>query len=140
MADNPWAGIQNIGAIDQKLYQQPKKEEAQPVPSSEQNLPIEEKQAAKQPAVKTQKVAIKSKSVEQKEKQLQLNSWIKSSQNNLLDQIYFGLRAKGIKLKKGELVGAGIEIVAAILERYTPRTWLRSKPSYWTRGPRRGTK
>jgi hypothetical protein len=35
MADNPWAGIQNLGAIDQKLYQQPKKEPPLPSPVKE---------------------------------------------------------------------------------------------------------
>ncbi|HEX2243662.1 MAG TPA: hypothetical protein VHK27_10490 [Gammaproteobacteria bacterium] len=35
-ADNPWSGITNLGAIDQKLYQPPTKEPAQPSPAPPQ--------------------------------------------------------------------------------------------------------
>jgi hypothetical protein len=35
MADNPWAGIQNMGALDQKLYQ-PSEKAQQPTPSPAQ--------------------------------------------------------------------------------------------------------
>ena len=33
MADSPWAGITNLGALDQKLYQQPPPEPASPSPT-----------------------------------------------------------------------------------------------------------
>jgi|SRR5215203_1823192 len=40
MADNPWAGIQNMGALDQKLYQ-PSEKAQEPIPS-----PVEEPKEA----------------------------------------------------------------------------------------------
>jgi hypothetical protein len=33
MADSPWAGITNLGALEQKLYQQPKSEPPLPSPA-----------------------------------------------------------------------------------------------------------
>jgi hypothetical protein len=33
MADNPWAGITDLGALDQKLYQQPDRDEPPPSPA-----------------------------------------------------------------------------------------------------------
>ncbi len=119
MADNPWAGIQNLGAIDQKLYQQPKKDVVPPSPS----IPKQEEQE-KQPL--PVKAASKPTPVKQPEKgarkERQLNAWITTPQNETLDRLYFGLRAKGVKIQKGELVGVGIEVLAAILDQYNPKT------------------
>jgi hypothetical protein len=36
--------------------------------------------------------------------------------------LYFRLRAQGMRLKKGELVGIGIEILATILDQISPKT------------------
>jgi hypothetical protein len=116
MADNnPWAGIQNLGAIDQKLYQQPKKEAPLP-PSPKEDSAVQSKPAPKaekpvQP--KGQKVVVR--------KERQLNAWITAAQNDALDRLYFRLRANGVKLKKGELVGVGIEVLSAILDQYSPK-------------------
>jgi hypothetical protein len=115
MADNPWAGIQNLGAIDQKLYQQPKKEP--PLPS-----PVEEKlDMQPKPAPKAEKTVQPKKQAVVVRKERQLNAWITAAQNDTLDRLYFRLRANGVKLKKGELVGVAIEVLAAILDQYTPK-------------------
>src|SRR3712207_1337887 len=106
MADNPWAGIQNLGAIDQKLYQQPKKDTVPPSPAKPKP---EEMEQDKQPV--RVKPAAKPTPVKQPEKgarkERQLNAWITTPQNETLDRLYFGLRAKGVKIQKGELVGVG---------------------------------
>ncbi len=52
----------------------------------------------------------------------QLNAWITGGQNTLLDQLYFRLRANGVKIKKGELIGVAIEVLSRILEKQTPAT------------------
>ena len=39
MANDPWAGIQNMGALDQKLYQQPTPEPASPPPAKQEATP-----------------------------------------------------------------------------------------------------
>ncbi len=52
----------------------------------------------------------------------QLNAWITGGQNKLLDQLYFRLRANGVKIKKGELIGIAIEVLSRILEKQTPAT------------------
>lgn len=114
MADNPWAGIQNLGAIDQKLYQQPKKEEPLPSPTTE------EQNTEGKPAPKVEKQAKPKNEEVVVRKERQLNAWITAAQNDTLDQLYFRLRANGVKLKKGELVGVAIEVLAAILDDYTP--------------------
>jgi hypothetical protein len=131
MADNPWSGIQNIGAIDQKLYQRPTK--ADPVvPSSPppaapnpESKPVAEKGVTTKPVAKpsTKQQPVKQKQPARKapEVNVQLNAWITASQNAALDQVFYGLRANGVKLKKGELVGIGIEVLAAILEQHTPK-------------------
>lgn len=61
----------------------------------------------------------KPKKIEKKERQL--NAWISASQNGMLDQLYFRLRAKGVRIKKGELVGVALEILSRILEKKEPR-------------------
>lgn len=61
----------------------------------------------------------KSKKVEKRERQL--NAWISSIQNETLDKLYFHLRAKGVRVKKGELVGVAIEILSRILENQDSR-------------------
>ncbi len=61
----------------------------------------------------------KSRKTEKRERQL--NAWISSSQNELLNKLYFQLRAKGIRVKKGELVGVAIEILSRILEKQDSR-------------------
>ena len=119
MADNPWAGIQNLGAIDQNLYQQPKKDAVPPSPSTPQQEKKDRQPAAVKPASKPTPVKQPEK-VARKERQL--NAWITTPQNDTLDRLYFGLRAKGVKIQKGELVGVGIEVLAAILDKYNPKT------------------
>jgi hypothetical protein len=115
MADNPWAGIQKLGAIDQKLYQQTKLE----TPFSS---PVKEKPVVEgQPAHKAEKQVKSKKQEAVVRKERQLNAWITAAQNDTLDQLYFRLRANGVKLKKGELVGVAIEVLAAILDDYTPQ-------------------
>jgi hypothetical protein len=52
----------------------------------------------------------------------QLNAWITGGQNKLLDQLYFRLRANGVKIKKGELIGVAIEVLSRILEKQTSAT------------------
>lgn len=128
MADNPWSGIQNIGAIDQKLYQQPKADPVVPSSQAPSPTPVSKPVVEKQTATKlVDKPSPKQQSVKQKqparkapEVNVQLNAWITASQNAALDKVFYGLRAKGVKLKKGELVGIGIEVLAAILEQHTP--------------------
>lgn len=127
MANSPWSGIQNIGALDQKLYQKPKTDPdvSSSPPAAPESKPAVEKQAATKQVVKP---STKQQPKAQKEVQktpevnVQLNAWITESQNAALDKVFYGLKANGMKkLKKGELVGIGIEILAAILEQYTPK-------------------
>lgn len=127
MADSPWSGIS--GALDQKLYQQPTKADpvvpSSPHPADRTPEPKSEKkeQAATKPVTKPKQQPVKQKQPVRKapEVNVQLNAWITASQNAALDQVFYGLRAKGVKLKKGELVGIGIEVLAAILEQHTPK-------------------
>ncbi len=118
MADNPWAGIQNLGAIDQKLYQQPKQDPVAP-PSPTKPKPETKQETTVKPAAKP--VPLK-KPEPAARKERQLNAWITAAQNETLDRLYYGLRAKGVKIQKGELVGVGIEVLAAILDQYNPKT------------------
>jgi hypothetical protein len=90
-----------------------------------------EKEKASKPAPKEEKMAVsptpkkeerpkpKPKKVEKKERQL--NAWISASQNEMLDKLYFRLRARGVRIKKGELVGVALEILSRILENKEPR-------------------
>jgi hypothetical protein len=118
MADNPWAGIQNLGAIDQKLYHQPKKETQETPPPS----PVEDKPVGEsKPAEKAEKQVEPTKQEVVDRKERQLNAWITAAQNDTLDRLYFRLRANGVKLKKGELVGVAIEVLATILDDHTPQ-------------------
>lgn len=125
MADNPWSGIQHLGAIDQKLYQEPKADPVVPSSAPADPKPRVKEQAVVKPGAtpqeKHQPKAQKQQARKISEMNVQLNAWITASQNATLDQVFYGLRAKGVKLKKGELVGVGIEILAAILERHTPK-------------------
>ena len=45
MADSPWAGITNLGALDQKLYQQPTPGPASPPPARQEATPKPKPQA-----------------------------------------------------------------------------------------------
>lgn len=82
-----------------------------------------EKEVAVSPSPSKAKVVEKPKpkpkKVEKKERQL--NAWISATQNETLDQLYFRLRARGVKIKKGELVGVAIEVISRILEKKSPR-------------------
>src|SRR3954469_4514298 len=124
MADNPWSGIQSLSAIDQKLYQSQSPHVAPVVPSSSDAAPDEKKEVPIKRVVTPQQQVKKHKTVERKEPQLntQLNAWITEAQNDTLDRLYFSLRARGMKLKKGELVGVGIEVLATIFDEITPKT------------------
>jgi hypothetical protein len=115
MADNPWVGIQNLGAIDQKLYQEPKKEAPLSQPFKE------DPDAQSKPPRKAEKPVQPKRREPVVRKERQLNAWITAAQNDTLDRLYFRLRANGVKLKKGELVGVGIEVLASILDQYTPK-------------------
>src|SRR4051812_11124500 len=126
MADNPWSSIQGLSAIDQKLYQSQSPQVEHVVPSSSDAAPDEKKEVPIKRVVTPQKQqqVKKHKTVEHKEPQLntQLNAWITEAQNDTLDKLYFSLRARGMKLKKGELVGVGIEVLATIFDEITPKT------------------
>jgi hypothetical protein len=143
MADSPWSGIQNIGAIDQKLYQPAKKEESPPVSSPAKRTPTEPTDIPVTPVVKPQKQQQVKKQVQVERKERQLNAWITATQNDTLDQLYFRLRAQGMRLKKGELVGIGIEILATILEQISPkaidRTLLNIYLSYYEKQKQKDT-
>jgi hypothetical protein len=121
MPDNPWNGIQNLGAIDQKLYQTPKKEE-EPNAAAPPSPAPEKRAKSHKPVVKPQKPNVVKVEVKPERKERQLNAWITSHQNDTLDRLYFRLRSQGVKLKKGELVGVSIEVLSRILDQYTPRT------------------
>jgi hypothetical protein len=121
MADNPWAGIQNLGAIDQKLYQPPKA--APVVPSSAPTKPeVKQEEVQGTPVRKPQKHVQPKKQEKIERKKRQLNAWITATQNDTLDRLYFRLRANGMQLQKGELVGVGIEILATILDQVSPKS------------------
>jgi hypothetical protein len=83
------------------------------------------------------------KQVQVERKERQLNAWITATQNDTLDQLYFRLRAQGMRLKKGELVGIGIEILATILEQISPkaidRTLLNIYLSYYEKQKQKDT-
>ncbi len=82
MADNPWAGIGNIGAIDQKLYQTPKKELA--VPSPAENNPEEKPVTKRQIKAKKEAVEEKPAIVEQ-----EIPSWwVNSANRTIISKIY----------------------------------------------------
>jgi hypothetical protein len=52
----------------------------------------------------------------------QLNAWITTNQDQLLNNTYFRLRASRVKIKKGELIGVAIEVLSRVLERQSPAT------------------
>ncbi len=52
----------------------------------------------------------------------QLNAWITTNQEQLLNTAYYRLRANRVKIKKGELIGVAIEVLARILEQQSPAT------------------
>src|SRR4051794_25230256 len=111
MADSPWSGIQGLSAIDQKLYQ-PQKQEEPVTPEVPDTTPVLTTDVPRKSVVKPQKQQQVKKQVQVERKERQLNAWITATQNDTLDQLYFRLRAQGMRLKKGELVGIGIEILA----------------------------
>lgn len=56
MADNPWAGLTNLGALDQKLYEQPKTEPPPLSPPATKQEPAHTRKAEKKgkaPTVET---------------------------------------------------------------------------------------
>ena len=121
MADNPWAGIQSLSAIDQKLYQ-PQKQEEPVTPEVPDTPSVMTTDVPRKPVVKPSKHQQVKKQVQVERKERQLNAWITATQNDTLDQLYFRLRAEGMRLKKGELFGIGIEVLAAMLKQFTPKT------------------
>jgi hypothetical protein len=134
MADSPWSGIQGLSAIDQKLYQ-PQKQEEPVAPEVPDTPSVMTTDVPRKPVVKPSKQQQAQKQVQVERKERQLNAWITATQNDTLDQLYFRLRAQGMRLKKGELVGIGIEILATILDQISPkaidRTLLESYLSYY---------
>lgn len=50
----------------------------------------------------------------------QLNAWITTSQEQLLNTVYYRLRANRVKIKKGEVIGVAIEVLSRILEKQSP--------------------
>ncbi len=52
----------------------------------------------------------------------QLNAWITTNQDQLLNNTYFRLRANRVKIKKGELIGVAIEVISKVLEHQSPTT------------------
>ena len=87
----------------------------------EESKPVEKKmEVSPPPEIKpVEKKISKPKKVEKRERQL--NAWISSGQNEMLNRLYFQIRAKGIRVKKGELVGVAIEILSRILEKLDSR-------------------
>jgi hypothetical protein len=106
MADSPWSGIQGLSAIDQKLYQ-PQKQEEPVTPEVPDTPSLMTTDVPRKPVVKPPKQHQVKKQVQVERKERQLNAWITATQNDTLDQLYFRLRAQGMRLKKGELVGIG---------------------------------
>lgn len=88
-------------------------------PSAPPQAKKEDKPAEKVEEIKHKEESPKLKKVEKKERQL--NAWITTTQNNKLDRRYFQLRAKGVKIKKGELIGIGIDVLDGILEQFNPK-------------------
>ncbi len=52
----------------------------------------------------------------------QLNAWITTNQEQLLNNAYYHLRTNRVKIKKGELIGVAIEVISRILENQSPST------------------
>ena len=50
----------------------------------------------------------------------QLNAWITTNQEQLLNTVYYRLRANRVKIKKGEVIGVAIEILSKVLEKQSP--------------------
>ena len=50
----------------------------------------------------------------------QLNAWITTNQEQLLNTVYYRLRANRVKIKKGEVIGVAIEVLSRILEKQSP--------------------
>lgn len=50
----------------------------------------------------------------------QLNAWITTHQDQLLNTSLYKLKANRVKIKKGELVGVAIEVLSRILEDLSP--------------------
>jgi hypothetical protein len=82
MADNPWAGIGNMGAIDQKLYQTPKKELAVSTPA--ENNPEEKPVTKRQIKAKKEAVEEKPAIIEQ---EIRMTLPLPESSLTFLDQI-----------------------------------------------------
>ena len=53
----------------------------------------------------------------------QLNAWITTNQEQLLNTVYYRLRANNVKIKKGEVIGIAIEVLSRILENHSPTTF-----------------
>jgi hypothetical protein len=119
------------------------KKEESPVSSPAKRMPTEQTDIPITPVVKPQKQQQVKKQVQVERKERQLNAWITATQNDTLDQLYFRLRAQGMRLKKGELVGIGIEILATILEQISPeaidRTLLNIYLSYYEKQKQKDT-
>src|SRR3712207_4014812 len=54
------------------------------------------------------------------ESNCQLNAWITTNQEQLLNTVYYRLRANRVKIKKGEVIGVAIEILSKVLEKQSP--------------------
>jgi len=50
----------------------------------------------------------------------QLNAWITTHQDQLLNTSLYRLKANRVKIKKGELVGVAIEVLSRIIENLSP--------------------
>jgi hypothetical protein len=55
--------------------------------------------------------------------QWSINAWVTTNQEQLLNTVYYRLRANSVKIKKGEVVGIAIEVLSRILENQSPTTF-----------------
>src|SRR3712207_6588163 len=77
------------------------------------------RQQAQQPVVPSP--AAQQTQPDEAKSNCQLNAWITTSQEHLLNTAYYRLRANRVKIKKGELIGVAIEVLSRILETQSDR-------------------
>ncbi len=88
--------------------------------STETGAAVPSTQAHQQPVLPSP--AVEQPKPDGQKSNCQLNAWITTNQEQLLNTAYYRLRANRVKIKKGELIGVAIEVLSRILENQSPTT------------------
>ncbi len=97
-----------------------KKRAEQSTQSTENSAAVPSTQAQQQPVLPSP--AVQHAPPDGQKSNCQLNAWITTNQEQLLNTAYYRLRANRVKIKKGELIGVAIEVLSRILENQSPTT------------------